>query len=290
MTVPRNKPVTRPQPVQPFYNLEELRLFERFNRDTYMRKTGEQAKPWIKDKRIKRWFDTSPIEEGVVLDEMVECKYFDPDTQKMKKFYLTAAEMAEVNLPGTVVYSKYNPTPTTAAVVGPNGERTPLDSTSICSAEEAELIRAELGGKSTFVTADFMIGPYHYDWGSETRRPWQVALEKSEHSVPALLVSKYLYGVGAPGSWKLEGPGPIWVTAEPQDTGERDLRPEIPIPTRDLLPKEKVYKNLFATLIFRTNMTSEYNPAPPPLSTDTKYLEQLIRDGFARVLGAIAPK
>ena len=62
------------------YPPSELFLFDRHNRDTWEQAFGEPASPWDKERRIKRWADTSVL-EGVdpldLISTIVGYEYFD---------------------------------------------------------------------------------------------------------------------------------------------------------------------------------------------------------------------
>ena len=192
-------------PSEAFYPVERLLLFDRHNRLTWEQTFGEQAPPWDKERRIKRWADTS-APEGVAVASltMVLCTYtyFDMVTRTFKGFRLTAEEAATPNLPGAYVYPKYIVEPTPAVVVDAANPDNPqgLNPNIICQYAEAAAIAAQLSGQVVEATS-FMAGPFSFDWRGETRRRWLIRIDGRYHNAAALVRAKTAFGVGAPGDW-----------------------------------------------------------------------------------------
>ena len=253
-------------PEEPFYPVERLLLFDRQNRLTWEQTFGEQAPPWDKERRIKRWADTS-AHAADAPDTVVEYEYFDMVTRTFKKFAISAFEASLPNLPGKYVYPKYIVEPTPAVVVeagSPNNAQG-LNPNIICQYAEAAAIAAQLSGQVVEATS-FMAGPYSIDWRGETRRRWLIRIEGRYHNAAALVQAKNACGVGAPGDWiyAANDAGPRWVS-EAQDTGDQDPRPEIPIPCRVLFPEEAIWHGMagMKTLIYRKDMESVFNSSEP---------------------------
>lgn len=254
-------------PDEAFYPVERLLLFDRHNRLTWEQTFGEQAPPWDKERRIKRWADRSVL-EGVDDPEnhLVAYDHFDLVTRTFKEFTLSFEEAATPNLPGAYVYPKYVVEPTPAVVVetGKLYNAQGLNPKIICLYSEAMEVAADLGGQ-IIEASSFLGGPFSIDWRGETRRRWLINVHGSYHNAAALVQAKNAYGVGAPGEWLDSAAGPRWAS-EAQDTGDQDPRPEVPIPCRGLFPEEAVWYGMagMKTLIYRKDMESVFNPKEPP--------------------------
>lgn len=250
-------------PDEPFYPVEKLFLFDRHTRATWEQTFGEQAPPWNKDRRIKRWADSTALERVSDPDnQLVEYTWFDLASASFKKMTMTAREAATPNLPGKYVYPKYQIAPTPAVVIGPAPmDPMPVRPEILCHRAEAEALRNELGGEEVVEGLTFTTGPFRIDWRGETRRQWLIKIGGDYHNAGALLAMKNANGVGAPGKWEKTRTGPVWVSFA-QDTGEQDPRPEIPIPCRPLDPVEAIYRTPFSVVIYRKDKESPYNPKP----------------------------
>ncbi|MCW5982456.1 MAG: hypothetical protein KIT09_30495 [Bryobacteraceae bacterium] len=255
-----SKPKELSLPDEPFYPIDRLLLFDRHNRLTWEQAFDAQAPPWDKQRRIKRWADTTAL-EGVDDPDthIVQYDYFDPVTRSFQKLAITAREAAAPNLPGKYAYPKYVVAPTPAVVVGPDGKTQPLSPAILCSRAEAQALAAELGASNVVEQSSFVTGPFGIDWRGETRRQWLIGIGSDYHSAAALLQAKYKDGIGAPGEWVTTPGGPRWVS-HAQDTGEQDPRPEIPIPCRRLFPQEALsLGHPMSVVVYRTDRSSEYN-------------------------------
>jgi hypothetical protein len=250
-------------PNEPYYPIERLWLFDRHTRATWEQTFGEQAPPWDKVRRIKRWADTTAL-EGVddPANELIEYNYFDLTSRSFKKLVLTRQEAALPNLPGTYVYPKYVVEPTPAVVTGPPPlAPQPLRADLLSRKEEAQALAAELGVDEVVESQGFTSGPFRIEWKGESRRQWLVRIGPEYYNAGLLLKSKYANGIGAPGKWEQTPRGPVWVSFA-QDTGEQDVRPEIPIPCRPLDPREALHVTPFGVLVYRKDIPSELNPQP----------------------------
>jgi hypothetical protein len=254
-------------PNEAAYPPSELFLFDRHTRATFLAAHGEQAAPWDKERRIKRWTDTSVL-EGVdpldLLTTIVGYEYFDRVTRTYKALTMSVWEASMSNLPGKYVYPKYVVYPTPAVVAGPDGSQ-PLSSEIICFKVLAKGIAEELGGH-VIESTSFSEGPFTIDWKDELRRRWLIVFPNITCNAAALLRLRHSHGVGAPGEWTWVKVGPYkeprWISHQ-QLTGDHDPRPEIPIPCRQLFPVEAIFVGLGGvSTIYRTDMESPYNSAP----------------------------
>lgn len=249
------------------YPLSELFLFYRHNRLTWERAFGEQAEPWDKGRRIQRWADTSvKVPEGKnPTTFMVEYSHFDRVSRTFKTFKLSAADAMTPNLPGEYVYPKYVVAPTNAVVTGGAVGDEPLHPRVICLMENARFVARELGGE-VIENSGFSSGPFIIDWRGEVRRRWLIQFENITCNAAALIQDRYREGIGNLGEWTWVQVGPHkeprWQSYE-QLTGERDDRPEIPIPCRQLFPIEAIFVGQGGvSTIYRKDMESPYSPAP----------------------------
>jgi hypothetical protein len=250
-------------PDEPYYPIERLWLFDRHTRATWEQTFGEQAPPWDKGRRIKRWSDTTALEGVADPDnQLVEYNYFDLTSRSFKKLVLTAREAALPNLPGRYVYPKYVVEPTPAVVAGPPPlAPQPLRSDLLSRKEEADALATELGADEVVESEGFASGPFQIRWNGELRRQWLVRIGSEYYNAGLLLKSKHANGIGAPGKWEKTPGGPTWISFA-QDTGEQDVRPEIPIPCRLLDPREALHVTPFGVLVYRKDRPSELNPQP----------------------------
>ena len=246
-------------PDEPFYPIERLYLFERFDRPGWERAFNEQAPPYDPSRPPKRWADTSALEGVADPDaKLVEYDYFDLGSRSFRKLRLTAREAATPNLPGRYVYPAYEPEPTPAMVRHPDGGTSPVNPMMLAARKEAEELRRELGGDSV-VENTMSPGPFSVDWRGEKRRMWLVRVGGRYYNAGLLLRRKYKYGVGAPGQWSFARNGqPVW-RPRPQETGENDPRPEVPVPCRKLAANEALYLGPMRVLVYRTDRQSEFN-------------------------------
>jgi hypothetical protein len=261
-------------PDQAAYPIEKLWLFDRHTRATWEQAFGAQAPPWDKARRIKRWADSTALDEGAdPAGHLVEYTYFDFSSRSFQKFVLTAAEAAAPNLPGRYVYPKYVIEPSPAVVVGPAPlAPQPLSADILAHKEEAEALAAELGAEEVVEAATFTSGAFRIEWNGERRRQWLLRIGAESYNAGLLLKSRHAYGVGAPGQWERTPGGPVWVSFV-QDTGEQDPRPEVPIPCRPLFEQEALHITPFGVMVYRQDLPSEYNPPPAP--TDAEILQKL---------------
>lgn len=252
-----SSPVAAPQPEEPTYSVEVLELFPRLNRGTYLQKYGEQAPPWDKLKPIKRWFDTS------VKEANAGYIYFDRTKKEFSAMYMTREEAAAINLPGTFDYLPYVVTPTTAVFTS-MGVRVPVRADILSTKEQAQALVQEiredlgLGNFALTVQESDSFAGQSIEWNGETRRPYVITGPNgngdSPQSVGLLIARKYVNGVNSPGSWKESGGFFAWAPDAPGDTGEQDVRPEVPIPVRNLRNNEEIASYPFGIFVNRTDL------------------------------------
>jgi len=259
---PTSVPVLPPLPSSATYGPEQLQIFTRFNRGTYMAKFGQQAPPWDKSKPIKRWFHTGAASTENYL-------YFNDSAKQLQVMTMSAEEAASINLPGSYDYPAYVIAPTPATIIS-MGSRYPVRA-DVLSAEEdarglADILQRFLGPVPAIQVreSDSFTGVnLAVDWGAETRRAWTVVIGSQAYSVGLLLRTRNLNGVGAPGVWNVKvGLAPTWAPASPGETGEQDIRPEVPIPCRALQQNESIRPHpLGPVYIYRNDMPNPFETA-----------------------------
>lgn len=276
-----SNPVVPAPPAEATYPVEKLNLFPRLTRATYRELYGVEPPAWDKARKIKRWFDTSVLDgfTGDMDNEVVAYDVFEPISPTgTHRLVLTVREAGTPNLPGAVPYPKYVAAPTPAVVITPiTGARTPVNPEYLTLREEADALARELGVEPEAVSESALSG-FTIAWNGEQRRSWVIEIRGGRHQASLLLRRKYEHGVGAPGRWDLSAEQPVWV-AEQQDTGERDLRPEVPVPMRRLLDFEQVERNLFSGW-----MVKRKDLAPPSQEELLQRIDQRI-GAIAKFLG-----
>jgi len=250
-------------PDRPFYDPGVLWLFKRFaDRAAFSAATGEQAPAFDPKRTVKKWFDTTPVEEGASLDEMVSYEVFGFSGEGVpayKTIRMTVLEASTVNLPGLRTYAPYVVAPTTAEFrnnFGPNGAMNP---TLLSTEKQALAMLAEVNGLAIQDVSKQDPGAWVFN--GETRRPWQVQLPSGDwHEVGLLLKTKNINGVGAPGAWDFSTSQPHWTPIK-EEAGLQ-VTGEVPVPARRLASNEKIKPTMFGTVIYRTDKESAYNTSP----------------------------
>lgn len=230
-------------PEKASYPVTELQLFARLTRASYYERYGRQAPAWDKNRRIKRWFDTSVLEglDGDPAETMVTYEVFDAAAGRMRKLQIPALEASTPNLPGQFSYPKFKVAPTMAVMRSVvDGSEAPLNPSYLCERSEAVQIARELGVEEIAVRETEFGGPWRVAWNGESRRLWTVSWRGERLQAAALLAQRHAAGIGAPGHWELSGAEPVWIPEVQGETGEMDPRPEMPIPVRRLQKNEKL--------------------------------------------------
>lgn len=295
--MPTMIPAAPEQPTELFYPLSSLEECPRLTRAKYQDMYGEQAPPWNPEERtnftgrIKRWFDSSAALK--VPEDPYTVNYYEwsgsPAAPVKMTVTITCAEAAVPNLPGTYSYTKYETTEPDAYVAINSGtEKEPkyvgkrqMEARDVCTDTQAELLKGELltlGFSVLDCAIQEFSSPLVAIYGDgEDRRPWRIAVRPANgttrnYAVGALLILKYANGIGAPGRWYFDETGTLlWASDIPTDAGEHDLRPEIPIPMRDLLPNEVAVVQITGNYIGRSE---DWTPRTTD-TTDTTTNDQI---------------
>lgn len=287
--MPTNNPVTPAQPNAQQYGVYELYTCPRFTRALYKEKFGEEAPPYSPTRQIKRWFFTDKTAAGPD-PELCTVQVYDPTTRTIRNIGLLINEYTSVNLPGTVSYPKYdNPSTSLAVIVDPNGNtNVKLSGSSIANPELVKSVVSEINSQLnvTFVAEEKDVNeysPYKIVYGLESRRQMTINNGNGgKFDAAAILRDRFEKGIGSPGKWAL-GPdgGPQFTPDVPID-GEQDLRPEVPMPCRSLLPNER-----FATVTFGGigGVIEKVDLAPVPVGDGFTEADRLKLNDIAVAVG-----
>lgn len=241
--MPECKPIIPAQPKELRYGIDKLYTSKRLTRALYKELYGVEAPAYDPKRQIKRWFFT---DKGVGTDT-VEVTVYDPATDNICPWFMSAADYATPNLPGVTSYQKWeNPVASPAVIVGPSELKLPGN--TLVYPEDAQGIAAEinaqLGTKFEVTQVPDERGPWKVVYGLEPRRQMKIG----QHDAALILADRYEKGIGSPGKWSLNSTGgPQFEPDVPLD-GEQDLRPEVPMPCRPLLPNEKFAEVTFGGL------------------------------------------
>lgn len=250
---PSSYPTAKPAPNREQYGVTELHLFDTFTRASYKDRFGVSAPSWNKNRRIKRWFDSSPFAGH---SETVVYKVFENGS--IVDLAMSVEEARAINLPGLAEYPKYSPPAETVAVIrsAATGQASGINAAYLCHRSEALELASEWSLGSGAVREASSFGPhFYYEWGSETRRIWVIDYKSAPLQASHFLRLKYAAGVGAPGHWDFSGSVPVWVSEVPLpgDSGERDPRPEVPVPVRTPHPFESFVQGFGGIWLVRRN-------------------------------------
>lgn len=258
-------PAEPAQPNQLTYSLQALELFERFTRESFLAKFGEQAPSYDPIRRIKTWFDSSPAAGGPYQVAFTN----DQHITDVRRLTMDVNEAGSVNLPGSVDYPVWNPAPVRGYWNEPTfpQDRHAIDRFQVCTVQEAQALVKEIGnmenaagrlgapGSSQVVNArEDDTFAYFYD-PDETRRAFVLTMPGgAKMYCGQLLKWKYSFGVGAPGVWTdPTGHQPVWVhQLAPQ--GLPDIRPWREVPIRALKANERITDGPFGPSVVRTDL------------------------------------
>jgi hypothetical protein len=226
------------QPNQPQYQISLLDLFPVYaTRAAYQQATGQQAPPFDPSQPLKGWADPAPSGQPYLV--------FDPTavvTGYVGQMTLTAAEAAQLNLPGVYNYPAYVSPPTDAVEVGPYGLLGPASPDQVCLQAGAQAIANQIAplypGQAVSVVQE-NTGLFHYVYGLDPRRQWYIQIGNAGFNAQALIEAQNGHGTGAPGQWSLTSAGLNWVSNAPV-TVAPVTAVAIPVSIRPLLPNEQI--------------------------------------------------
>jgi len=259
-----NVTTNTPGPAQPStssYPSGALQLFSQYTRASYLAAFGTDPATYDPARKPKDWFDSSL--KGAPTD-MVTYNFVDtstPGTPVINTIQMMVAEASVVNLPGVHSYPAYtiDPTVATETMVGAPPQQ--LNPATLSTQAQAAALATAWGLSDSAINQWTPGGPIVFTWGSEMRRVFQIAYGAYQLNVGQYVALMNANGIGAPGHWVFTGPQPVWVTLLPASVPVV-LQPW-PEPVRALLPNEALWSGLFGgSVVYRTDMTSNYNPAP----------------------------
>ena len=238
-------PQAKPQPNTQTYGIEQLALFNVYNRDSYFKVLGVQATPFHTAKPVKYWFDTS-VTGAAATYTVLDVN--NPQQPTFKTISLTADDARTVNLPGVYNYPSYVVAPTQCETAFPPG---PIDPITLSTKAQADALNAEIQGEGAFELSAAVCPP------NEARRQFVIRKNGLDLNAGLLLSRKNSFGVGAPGVWDFSGLEPAWNKTIP-DTGSTATN-VLRTPVRRLLPNEKFAPTMFNVQIARTDMQGPAN-------------------------------
>jgi len=260
--MPTCNPIIPAQPKEARYGIEKLYTSLRLTRAMYKEIYGEEAPAYDPKRRIKRWFFTDRVSDSPDTN-LLSVPVWDATTRTIREMGMKESEVATPNLPGAASYRKYvNPASTSAVIVGPDaGDKLEINGATLVDPVVAKSVVDEINaalGTAYELKEVAAVWPWNIAYGAEPRRQMKMA----EWDMAAILKNRFAAGVGAPGRWQDQGAlGPVFVPEVPND-GEQDLRPEIPMPCRALLPNERIESGFGGLIsIVRTDLTVD-EPAP----------------------------
>lgn len=269
-----SKPVVPPQPDRLIYGPSDLVLLKTYTRETYEKEFGVQAPPFDTSRRPKYWFDstvdlTDP--EALVAYKIVSMdKGGNPVIRTMA---MTAQEAATVNMAGRPKYPEYNVLPTKATQKGVDGSDIgTINPDMLALKSQAVEMSNALGCPGEVEEQSLTFFPYFYP-KDEPRRVYAVC---GTFNVGAMLRMQNQAGVGAPGKWKQDGDGHIWVPDPPAPDGANNPRPFAPIPVRDLLPNETLKTTPFGVQVVRTDKQADEDKKAGKFTPEDRELLQRI--------------
>jgi hypothetical protein len=247
MTAPHSLPVAPAQPKQDSYGFSELALFKTYTRDSFLAAFGVQAPDYDPSRLIKTWFDSTV--DASDPSNVAVYKVFSRDAKGqwgLRQIVMPASEAATVNLPGSIQYPPYTIAPTKAT----RGGVTPIWPVALSLESEAHALLDELGLSGIPLYDEGEGSAMPVDYAGDPRRMWDFVYKGVPYGIGPLIASKHRNGIGAPGRWVI-GDTIQWITDAPAPTGLDDQRPPRDVPSRDLLPNEKIGMTLMGPTILR---------------------------------------
>lgn len=247
------------QPNQQFYPLSALDMFPSYDRAAYLAAKGAQAPTYDSTKPTKLWSD--PAQNAADNVTQVSYGYYNGAARTMVT--MSASEAATPNIPGVRTYPAYSVAPTDAAEVSttvPGQTPAPINPATLSLQADALSLAIELGLPGS-VLSDGSVNNQAVETvypADEPRRQWVILFKGGQCYAGTLLAEKYAQGIGAPGSWNLAGPAPVWISSQPASDPPLNSGTLAP-PQRALLPNEEIIATALNTYgVERTDLM----PAP----------------------------
>jgi len=237
----RNRALLQPQPAQPDhpqYQISTLYQFPLYaTRAAYQQATGQQAPPFDATQPVKGWADPAPTGQPYLVFDSTAAV-----TGYVSQMTLTAAQAAQINLPGTYNYPAYVSAPTDAQEVWPYGPVGQASPDQVCLQADAQRIAnqiAPLYPGQTISVVQENGGIFHYVFGLDPRRQWYIQIGNTALLAQALIEAQNSHGVGAPGHWALSSGALNWIYDPPVTVAPANAA-TLPAPIRPLLPNEQI--------------------------------------------------
>jgi hypothetical protein len=267
-------PIEQPQPNQEFYGVDALNLFETYTRAQF-EAAGGPLIPFDPTRPEQNWWDDTYA--AVAPTQSVQYNAIvigAGGTAAIGSFTQTSAQMATPNLKGLPRYSKWTPAVTRAVYnhAAPSAA-SPVDPKDLSTVEQAQALRAELGGTSivdigansvTIPNVGQIVFPATYP-PDDPRRLFVVALSSGKlFNVGQALAERYTAGVGAPGAWVADAAQSSGLSWQPTPVldGSASGAAALPVPCRALLANERLLTSLVGGLGFQTTQIQRTDLIP----------------------------
>lgn len=205
---------------------------------------NQQPPPFDISKPVKMW-NTADVSSRTSLGFWRNLEA--ANTPEYSTLSLTGDELKSVNIPGRYHYQPWSPAPTSATAIGGDGTLFPLSPRVLSTSSQSAVIAEELRLAGYEVTARISDMPINY--GTETRRVFELVVDGVPRLVAALLAERYKNGIGTPGSWQPKKPGeetnPRWIPVTPlieHPYGHPQFGAVIPPPQRLLAEDEEWHR------------------------------------------------
>lgn len=244
--MPTSVPQEKPQPTDQSYGLDQLDLFSKFTRDTYLAAFGEQAPPFDATKQPKYWFDSSvPVNDmAYTINGVFPITWKDNGngTADKASILINNRTASAVNIPGHYNYPKADPPKASGVFMQAGSAKQYIDASLLATMDQAKklIADAEAAGidmDDTPQVVDYAI-PYNLQFEQDEVRQVITVSPKGGYAnnVGQLLKQQSANGVGYPGLWASSNGSLVWRPSTPTETNSF---PEIPVPQRDLKSNER---------------------------------------------------
>jgi hypothetical protein len=234
-------------------------------RERYWNDYGVQAPPFDPKQDPKDWRDPNadPSSQSPAFYKILGRD--SAGNPALVGYSITQAAAAKVNLLGAYQYPVYEVKPTEAYYVV-NGVRTiNVPANLLCTRAEAEALQREIapGANPIPAVVEYVLGGSVPDskvqWGSETRRAWQVTYRGTLFNAAPFIATRNRNGVGSPGHYNLSESEsqPVWVPeVQPNGTNVGPIpTAQAPTPIWELHAEERLVSASFGvTEIERTDL------------------------------------
>jgi len=265
-------PAAQPQPSDPTYNTSVLTLLPEYTRASFEAAFGVQPLPYDVTRPQKTWFDSTKKCDNTTVTYQ---KFDSSNGGSIVPFTQPSCDAATVNLKGLPHYDAFVNPVTKSNVnvqcVFKGCVASPLGAGLQSTLTEAQAMLAEIGDP-TLKIVNNVPSPAGTSFVYTLINP---SSDVSVYYIGSMNVGQYWparqsQGIAYPGKWVKVSSGLYAFTPAPTaNDGSQDIRPNVPVPVRALLPNEK-----FATVavgglgftnlvIQRTDLAPAPNPGAP---------------------------